>query len=354
MSEFVPGIELSRRFYHEVVRRILDAKYSGVPHAAAHLGPGSDVLGFDTEMSTDHDWGPSVHIFLREQDISRRDDIFEQLCRGVPSVFCDYPVEPNRLYITTPRAFFWQRLAYDITQPLEAVDWLTIPSQRLREVTSGAVHYDGPGELTPLRERFAYYPHDVWLYLLAATGQRIGQEEHLALRAGYVGDELGSSLIGSRLVRDIMNLCFLMERKYAPYAKWFGTAFQQLICSESLAPILWRVQIAPSWREREAALCESYVYIAGMHNSLGITAKIPESVTDFFGRPFNVIFGGRFADALLSEIRDDVVKSIACRPLIGGIDQFTDNTDMREKHVSPVDSKTSWRHVLKRMYTESP
>jgi hypothetical protein len=33
-------------------------------------------------------------------------------------------------------------------------------------------------------------------------------------RAGYVGDELGAALIGSRLVRDMMRLCFLMERQY--------------------------------------------------------------------------------------------------------------------------------------------
>ncbi len=37
-----------------------------------------------------------------------------------------------------------------------------------------------------------------------------------------IGDEVGSALIGSRLVRDIMRLCFLMEQTYAPYAKWFG------------------------------------------------------------------------------------------------------------------------------------
>ncbi len=30
-------------------------------------------------------------------------------------------------------------------------------------------------------------------------------------RAGFVGDEPGSALIGVRLVGDIMNLCFLVE-----------------------------------------------------------------------------------------------------------------------------------------------
>ena len=50
--------------------------------------------------------------------------------------------------------------------------------------------------------------------------------------AGFVGDEIGSALMGSRLVRDIMRLAFLMEREYIPYAKWFGTAFTQLNSAE--------------------------------------------------------------------------------------------------------------------------
>src|SRR5207237_6360337 len=115
-------------------------------------------------------------------------------------------------------------------------------SQHLRELTMGALHHDAIGELTELRERLAWYPHDVWLYLLAAGWQRIGQEEHLMPRAGYVGDELGSALIGSRLVRDIMNLCFLLEKQYAPYPKWFGTAFQRLHSAQEIGPLLWRAQ----------------------------------------------------------------------------------------------------------------
>ncbi len=52
--QFVPGRELSRAFYHEVVRELV----RDVEHSAALLGWGSDVLGFDTERSTDHGWGP--------------------------------------------------------------------------------------------------------------------------------------------------------------------------------------------------------------------------------------------------------------------------------------------------------
>ncbi len=135
------------------------------------------------------------------------------------------------------RGFWLDYLSFDLDREIEPIDWLTFPEQKLRTLMAGAVFHDDIG-LQAVRDRFAYYPHDVWLYLLAAGWARIGQEEHLMGRAGYVGDEIGSALIGARLVRDIMRLCFLMERQYAPYPKWFGTAFQQLNAAATLTPIL--------------------------------------------------------------------------------------------------------------------
>lgn len=365
MPQFIPGIELSRRFYGETVRPLLDTYFPDLPHAAAHIGEGSDVLGFDTEMSTDHGWGPSVTLFLADADIHLAQNIHDLMTRKLPHVFHGYPVnfaeapdEPgtlimkettegvvsHRVSVTTVSAFFQKHLAYSIDQPLYAADWLSFPSQILRALTSGAVYFDSVGELTSIRAQLAYYPRDVWLYLLAAGWQRIGQEEHLMPRAGYVGDELGSSIIGSRLVRDIMALCFLMEKQYAPYPKWFGTAFNGLACAGDLSPILWSVQRAASWQERESALSKAYEFLARAHNALGITEKLPESVSSFHNRPFKVIHAERFAEAILARITDPDVQCIASsRPLIGSIDQFSDSTDLC--------SNASWRQLLRNLYT---
>ena len=55
-----------------------------------------------------------------------------------------------------------------------------------------------------------------------------------------------------------MQLCFLMEKRYAPYPKWFGTAFAELKCATQFTPILRRVQTGDTYRQREKSLAEAY------------------------------------------------------------------------------------------------
>lgn len=63
-KQFIPGAELSRGYFHEVVEPILDSEFPCLRYAAALIGYGSEVLGLDTALSTDHNWGPRFLIFL--------------------------------------------------------------------------------------------------------------------------------------------------------------------------------------------------------------------------------------------------------------------------------------------------
>src|SRR3954451_22797574 len=81
---FVPARELSRTFYADVIRPLLD----GRAHTAALLGWGSDVLGFDTARSTDHGWGPRVLVFVDEPDVPA---LAERIDAGLPETFRGWP-----------------------------------------------------------------------------------------------------------------------------------------------------------------------------------------------------------------------------------------------------------------------
>ena len=361
---FIPGLKLSGEFYREIVRPILDNAFPGLVHAAGLIDGGSEVLGFDDKTSVDHNWGPRLMLFLSKDDFARYSEQIQQvLADQLPYEFSGYPTNftspttenggaqllrpitggpvNHRISIQTVCSFFTDYLAFDIQQPLEPADWLTFSEQRLLTITRGTIFHDEVG-LNAACSRFAYYPQDVWLYLLAAVWTRIGQEEHLMGRAGIVGDEVGSALIGARLVRDVMWLCFLMEKTYAPYPKWFGSAFKQLSCARTLWPVLQGVLRSETWQARQGYLVQAYEVIAARHNALKLTEPLPEKATSFYGRPFQVVAQHGFAESLLKKIQDPVVKRIADRPVIGSIDLFSDNVDLV--------SDPSWRTKLRQLY----
>ena len=65
---FIKGLELNKGFYADIVKPLLDKKYPNLVYSASLLGYGSDVLGFDTEISMDHNWGPRLQLFVNESD----------------------------------------------------------------------------------------------------------------------------------------------------------------------------------------------------------------------------------------------------------------------------------------------
>jgi hypothetical protein len=336
------GLELSRRFYFEAVRPILERRFPDFVHAAALIGHGSELLGYDDERSRDHEWGPRLKLFVRERPPN---GVREALADELPREFGGFPThfgpttEEGTVVITriesgpvdhrvetfVLRDYLLQELGVDPLQQFEVVDWLVTPSQRLLELTAGEVFSDPIGDLTRVREALAFYPHDVWLAVMAGHWRRIAQLEHFLGRTGSRGDELGSRLIAASLVNDLMRLSLLQERRYPPYWKWLGTAYSDLGRSETAA--LTAALGAADWQAREDALVDAYEGVARRHNELGVTDAVDPTVRPFFGRPFRVLFADRFAEALHSSIVDPSLRAIEHRA--GAVDTVSDNVDVR-------------------------
>ena len=144
---FIPGLGLAGEFYAAVVRPLLSEHFPTMPYAAALVGPGSEVIGFDTQRSVDHDWGPRLQVFLTGRDAAQAGAVTAVLASRLPSSFRGYPVafpvtgEPagtarHRVEVAGLGAWLTGRLGFDAQHEITLLDWLATPTQRLAEVTA--------------------------------------------------------------------------------------------------------------------------------------------------------------------------------------------------------------------------
>lgn len=339
------GIDLSRRFYFEIVRTWLNEVAPSLRHSAVLGGYGSELLGFDDETSRDHNWGPRVQILLSRESFdtfARR--LVEEFSDVAPSSFLGEPIGwrsrphpaadgleavgvlAHGLEFHTLEARLEAHLGLRSVENISSVEWLGFAEQRLLAFTAGAVFHDDDGRLGQARESLAYFPDDVWLYKIACQWRRIAEEQAFVGRTGQVGDDLGSRVVAARLIRDVMRMAFLLERRYAPYSKWFGSSFAKLPLAGALVPHLKRATLASEWPERGDELAAAYLVLAHKQNEMKFAVFQPV-VGPYHDRPFNTINADDAVQSAMSAIVDPQLKQF---PVIGSLDQVSDLTPLLE------------------------
>lgn len=196
------------------------------------LGPGSEVIGFDTEISRDHDWGPRCQLFFNDADVATRKAIWQELARSLPPSYAGFGVafgnthRPDPPYevpaggiahqvaVVDRSRFFTRYHGFDPAQPIGTLDWLATPTQKLLSVAGARLFRDELG-VADQQARLAFYPDEIWRFAMARGWSRIGENEHLVGRAAMASD-LGWRALAATLVRDMAQLGFLLSRRYAP------------------------------------------------------------------------------------------------------------------------------------------
>lgn len=347
VSAFVAGLELAEGFYRTVVAPMVDR-----PHAACLLGEGSEVLGYDGPRSADHSWGPRLQIFVGEADISH---VKQHLDHDLPERYSGLPVRfyawqdgvvRHHVEVTTLSDWLSEQIGVSAPDQLCPAAWLALPQQRLLQTTAGRVFRDDSGELSAARAGLAWYPTDVWLWMMASQWQLIADIEPVVGRSAEAGDDRGSRLATATLAQRIMQLCFLQERRYWPYSKWFGTAFSHLSAATTIGPLVDTALTAPDQRDRENALADALEAVAVRHNTLGLTTELDPACGPFqvgvdnAVRPYRVLNANRFRGACVDAIQDSSLRALST---VGAIDQLTHSADTL-RNFSP------WPHALARTF----
>lgn len=341
-SPFISGLDLSRELASEILPALRES-FPDMPITLALIGPGSDVLGYDTLRSRDHDWGPRVSLLVPDDRVSEVTVAIDaDLDRYLPATILGYPTRfslhpdgtglmdgngtGHRVRVTSLDQVIRSSLLIDSLDELDDAVWLSTPMQTLLEITRGEVFIDDSGELTELRSALAFYPDHIWRYQLAGLWMRVGQIQPFIGRCIETGDVPGAAAIALGIVRDFMRIGLLQSRQYAPYSKWLGTAFQITGIGQQVGPALNRlIHAASDFPVVEHELNSVGCALIEQLNHLGLLQSIEAQAAPFWSRPYLVLPAEDIAHRLRATLNGTGLEKFEAT--LGGIDVISDSTD---------------------------
>ena len=232
------GLEIAKAFYHEYGEPMLREKFPEIlPFMAVGLlGRASECLGFDDEVSRDHDFEPGFCVFLPGEEIVDRRTAFllERAYAGLPKEFMGLrravisPVGGARHGVLRT-AEFMTDLVGSSDGRLDLTGWMTVPDHALTEALSGEIFTDPYGEVTAIRERLRRQPVDVKRKKLAGHLLLMGQSgQYNYKRCLAHGETAAAQLAVTEVGKSTMSVVFLLNNTYQPYYKWSFRAMRAL------------------------------------------------------------------------------------------------------------------------------
>lgn len=251
------GMELSRRFWREILEPALTQDFPGLyPQIAAGLvGNGSECFGFDDALSRDHDWGIEVFLWVPETGM------IPCLIQWRQSLLDAHPEFPQRSRVYTQSegsvltsGQFYQQLLGEEKGPQTVRDWFSVPEENLAMAVNGEVFYDGLGEFTAVREYLlSGYPEALRRKRIAARCMMLAQTGQYNLeRCIKRGQFVTASTVCAKFVEEAVWLVFLLNRTYRPYYKWAFPAMLRL----------------PRLADRIGSLLEEFTALGGWEDSV--------------------------------------------------------------------------------------
>ncbi len=240
------GIELAERYYEAFGKEMLHQKFPEIEGelAIGILGSGSECLGFDDDISTDHDFEPAFCIFVPEQIDDKTFFELEREYARLPKEFLGYrkneraAVGGNRHGVIRISDFLLAKTGSK-TADLSLMDWFFVPEQALLEATSGKIFCDSNNVLTDKLKKLSYMPEDVRLKKLAGNLLMMAQAgQYNYKRTLKRGDTAAAQLSVIEFVKATLNVVFLLNKRYIPYYKWVFRALRELKTLPSLEKTL--------------------------------------------------------------------------------------------------------------------
>lgn len=273
-------LDLCEAYYETYGKPMIHEKFAAYEDkiAVGLCGEGSECFGFDDEISTDHDCGPGFAMWVS-------DEVYEQIGRQLNEEYNKLPkLFAGRIRYTTAMGSrrqgvctvngFYERVLGGKPVPRNEQDWHQMDEFALAAATNGRVFVDKEGTFSEIRGKLlAYYPHNVWIERIARSllwCAQAGQYNYgrMMARADYVTAHIALS----EYMKGIMDLIFLLNRKYSPYYKWQHKAMANLDILPEVGDIL--TAIGDMGTQREAWKDYKYQTEVNQKDMIAMTIEI--------------------------------------------------------------------------------
>lgn len=223
------GLDIAREYYNRYGKPMLEEKFTEYADriAVGLVGEGSECLGFDDEISTDHDFEPAFCLFITKDDYQKFGFPLERAYSSLPKEFMGLkrnllsPVGGNRHGVIIIDEFYTKFLGMP-NAPKELYEWLYIPPFALLNATSGEVFADKLGEFSAIRNILKKgYPEDVRLKKIAAHTVLLAQSgQYNYPRLIKRGEKGAAQLAVFEFVKHAISVIYLLNNAYEPFYKW--------------------------------------------------------------------------------------------------------------------------------------
>ena len=233
----IKGLELSKRYFYDIVLPEFEKSLKDILPLCAFglVGEGSECYGYDDELSKDHDFGPSVCIWLRKDDYLRYKDKINKVLETLPKTYLGFRELKesewgyNRRGLLNIEDFYFKFIG-SANPPQTINDWQKIPETALATVTNGEVFLDNLGEFTKIREQLLnYYPEPIRQNKIATRLMNISQHgQYNYVRCLRRNDLVSANQSLYLFVDEVIHLVFLLNRRYKIFYKWANRALLDL------------------------------------------------------------------------------------------------------------------------------
>lgn len=241
------GLELAERYYNAYGKGMIEEKFPMLKGrvAAGLVGQGSECLGFDDEISADHDYGPAFCLWLTREDYEKYGGELMEEYRKLPKDFEGVKgrIESfhggGRVGVLCIPDFYYGLLGIEAA-PKDKGEWMRLPETALCMATNGKVFEDPLGEFSEIRKALlGYYPEDVRIKKMAARAAVMAQSgQYNYARAMKRGESVAAKLALAEFMKSAISMVYLINRRYMPFYKWMHRGMKELPILSEIGDIL--------------------------------------------------------------------------------------------------------------------